>query len=251
MINPINMQVVQGFYNSVGMQNLPSKALGIVSNLDFSQFLQAGTVDKELQVESYTNYLKSKYGNLQIKSIPKDQKTLDKMGQTMSGNDVIIAPNILEEMATNPEKANYYESKIDDYFNNFVPRETAICAAQGKVFESCGVIVHEDGTITEICGCRDSDERIAEVEKEHREKREKQAANMKRNLEISQKAADERRRLYEEQSKKLALNKSVMDMLFLSNTNSINRSALSKIYESGTANETLYSSFAIDTNEII
>ena len=27
MINPINMQVVQGFYNSVGMQNLPSKAL--------------------------------------------------------------------------------------------------------------------------------------------------------------------------------------------------------------------------------
>ena len=161
MINPINMQVVQGFYNSVGMQNLPSKALGIVSNLDFSQFLQAGTVDKESQVESYTNYLKSKYGNLQINSISKDQKTLDKMGQTMSGNDVIIAPNILEEMATNPEKANYYESKIDDYFNNFVPRETAICAAQGKVFESCGVIVHEDGTITEICGCRDSDERIA------------------------------------------------------------------------------------------
>ncbi|WP_143484008.1 hypothetical protein [Pseudobutyrivibrio ruminis] len=58
-------------------------------------------------------------------------------------------------------------------------------------------------------------------------------------------------RLYEEQSKKLALKKSVMDMLFLGNTNSINRSALSKIYESGTANETLYSSFAIDTNEII
>ena len=74
---------------------------------------------------------------------------------------------------------------------------------------------------------------------------------MKRNLEISQKAADERRRLYEEQSKKLALNKSVMDMLFFGNTNSINRSALSKIYESGTVAETIYSSSTIDTDVII
>ena len=40
-------------------------------------------------------------------------------------------------------------------------------------------------------------------------------------------------------------------MLFFGNTNSINRSALSKIYESGTVAETIYSSSTIDTDVII
>ena len=36
----------------------------------------------------------------------------------MRGNDVIIAPNILEEMAGNPEKVAYYEQKIDYFLIN-------------------------------------------------------------------------------------------------------------------------------------
>ena len=34
-----------------------------------------------------------------IESIGKDQASLEKAGKRMSGNDVVIAPNILEEMA--------------------------------------------------------------------------------------------------------------------------------------------------------
>ena len=63
------------------------------------------------RVEEYTEYLRSKYGNVTIQSIGKDQASLNRAGKSMSGNDVIIAPNILEQMATNPEKAAYYEGK--------------------------------------------------------------------------------------------------------------------------------------------
>ena len=69
----------------------------------FSNQLQnAGSVGKT-EVEAYTDYLKSKYGNVSIQSIGKDQASLDRVGRGMSGSDVIIAPNILEQMATDSE----------------------------------------------------------------------------------------------------------------------------------------------------
>ena len=49
-------------------------------------------------MEAYTEYLRSKYGNVRIQSIGKDQKSLDRAGKSMSGSDVVIAPNILEQM---------------------------------------------------------------------------------------------------------------------------------------------------------
>ncbi len=69
------------------------------------------------KVDAYTEYLKSKYGNVRIQSVGKDQQSLDRIGKSMSGSDVVIAPNILEQMANDPEKAAYYEGKIDDFFN--------------------------------------------------------------------------------------------------------------------------------------
>ena len=68
------------------------------------------------KLDAYTEYLRSKYGNVRIQSIGKDQKSLDRAGKSMSGSDVVIAPNILEQMAKYPEKAAYYEGKIDDFF---------------------------------------------------------------------------------------------------------------------------------------
>ena len=84
----------------------------------------------------------------------------------MSGSDVIIAPNILEQMATDSDKAAFYENKIDEYFNTIIPRDTVAFAAKGLVYEPGGVVVHEDGTVTYISGCSDSPERVAEVEAE-------------------------------------------------------------------------------------
>ena len=69
------------------------------------QLQKTGEAAKTSKVDAYTEYLRSKYGNVRIQSIGKDQKSLDRVGKSMSGSDVVIAPNILEQMANDPEKA--------------------------------------------------------------------------------------------------------------------------------------------------
>ena len=90
----------------------------------------------------------------------------------MGGRDVIIAPNIIQEMATDTEKANYYEGKIKYIFDN-IPKYTREAAAMGLTFESCGIVIHEDGTVAHICGGGDPPERVAEVNRINAEKRKK------------------------------------------------------------------------------
>ncbi len=146
---------------------------------DFAEQLQKADRMNTSRVDAYTEYLKSKYGNVRIESVDRDQRSLDKIAKSMSGNDVVIAPNILEQMATDSEKAAYYEGKIDYFFNTVIPKETAICASKGLVFEPCGVVVHEDGTVTYICGCSDSPERVAKVNAINKAKQEKRTAQRK------------------------------------------------------------------------
>ncbi|MBD5523399.1 MAG: hypothetical protein HDR04_03085 [Lachnospiraceae bacterium] len=148
----------------------------------------AGTSDTS-SVDAYRKYLELKYGKVTIKDVPKDQKTLEKLGKSMSGNDVVIAPNILEQMANDPEKAAYYEQKIDYFFDTIIPRETARWASMGLVFEPAGVVVHKDGTATYICGCSDSPERVAQVNAINKAKREKRATQREAAFERSREEA--------------------------------------------------------------
>ena len=126
----------------------------------------------------------------------------------MSGSDVVIAPNILEEMAGDVKKALYYEQKIDYFFNTVIPQGNAICAARGLVFEPCGVVVHEDGTVTYICGCSDSPERVAEVNRINAEKAKKKAEQQRQYQEQAAAAAAERRAMWERTAQAEALEKS-------------------------------------------
>ena len=155
----------------------------------------AGSVNKAAErssaerTESYKDYLKQKYGNVRYESVGKDQESLDRAGKGMSGNDVIIAPNIVEEMANNPEKAAYYEGKIDDFFND-IPRAKAMFAAQGLNYEPCGVIIHEDGSVTYISGCNnDTPETRARIKAEQAAKR----ARREKYHKLSEEAAERRR----------------------------------------------------------
>lgn len=52
----------------------------------------------------------------------KIKKAWKKVGKSMSGNDVIIAPNIVEQMANDPDKAAYYEKKKVAAFENIISR---------------------------------------------------------------------------------------------------------------------------------
>ena len=163
------------------------------SGTSFAERLQKTGGAGTSKVDDYTEYLRSKYGNVRIQSVGKDQQSLDRAGKSMSGSDVVIAPNILEQMANDPEKAAYYEGKIDDFFNA-IPMLKASFSAKGLVYEPGGVVVHEDGSVTYIGGCSDSPERVREVNDINKAKREKEAAQRKASLERSQEASEERRR---------------------------------------------------------
>ena len=140
------------------------------NKIGFTEQLQkTGDAADTSKVDAYTEYLRSKYGN-----------------------DVVIAPNILEQMANDPKKAAYYEGKIDDFFNA-TPRLKASFAEQELDYQPCGVVVHEDGSVTYIGGCGNSPERVAEVNAINKAKREKEAAQRKASMERSQEAADERK----------------------------------------------------------
>jgi len=184
--------------------NHQNKAVNYDNSIDFSSTLSAkkaenmGTAQAAEEtsiskVNAYQKYLEQKYGNVRIQSVGKDQQSLDRIAKSMRGDDVIIAPNILEEMANDTEKAAYYEEKIDHFFNDIIPRETARCASMGLVYEPCGVVVHDDGTVTYISGCSDSPERVAKVKAINKAKREKEIAQMKANMEHSMEAAEKRR----------------------------------------------------------
>lgn len=167
-------------------------AAGGVSFTERLQNTRAADDKDTSRVEAYRKYLEQKYGNVSIQSIGKDQQSLDRAGKSMRGSDVVIAPNILEQMANEPEKAAYYEGKIDDFFDA-TPSLKASFAAQGLDYQPCGVVVHEDGSVTYIGGCSDSPERVAEVNAINKARQEKEAAQRKADLERSQEAAEERR----------------------------------------------------------
>lgn len=164
------------------------------------------------RTEAYKDYLRQKYGIVRYESIGRDKKSLDKVAKTMGGGDVVIAPNILEEMANDPKKAAYYEGKIDDFFDA-TPQLKASFAARGLDYQPCGVVVHEDGNVTYIGGCADSPERVAKVNAINKAKQEKKAALRKASIERSQEETEERRRQIETAYRKQAMAEAVADRM--------------------------------------
>lgn len=167
----------------INFGNKPNESEEITSV--FAECVSAAKAGRTSRVEEYTAYLKKKYGNFRAEYVTKDPETLERLGKKMRGDDVIIAPNIVEEMALDNEKAAYFEGKIDYFFDTVIPRETARCNAMGLVFEPCGVVVHEDGSVTYICGCSDSPERVAKVNAINKAKRERKAEFMELQSDIA------------------------------------------------------------------
>ncbi len=108
---------------------------GTADVLEISSRPEVTNEGETSNVDVYRKHLENKYGQVTIQSVGKDQASLQKAGGRMKGNSVVIAPNILEDMANDPEKAAYYEQKIDDFFNA-TPRLKAQFAAQGVSFQN-------------------------------------------------------------------------------------------------------------------
>lgn len=115
----------------------------------FSDMLQtAGETKEASRSDMYQQYLKQRYGNVMIQSVGKDQSSMDKIGAATSGTgNVVIAPNILEQMADDPKKASYYEAQIRHYFDS-LPQCKAQLSLMGHEIHSSGIVIHPDGTVT-------------------------------------------------------------------------------------------------------
>lgn len=168
------------------------------------------------RVEKYVEYLNAKFGtNIMVQEIGNDQKSVDNLGLgTVGYNNVVIAPNILEQMANDPEKAAYYEKKIKQGLDGY-PRCKAILSAWGHEIHSYGVCVHPDGRVTTyVCGDLKPEVR-AKIEAKMKEEDEEKAKRRKKYLELSQEAADKRRALAEmrnhRQTMEEALHSSILD----------------------------------------
>ena len=176
------------------------------------QLQKMGEAAETSKIDSYTEYLRQKYGaGVSIRNVGKDQRSMDNIGAGTAGTgNVVIASNILEQMANDPEKAAYYEKKIQEHFDS-LPQTEAFMAAVGHKITSCGVVVHEDGTVTYYLSGEESPEKKAKVEAEQKAKQEKKAARRQENLKRSQEAAEKRR-----QEMEIAYRKQTMEEMLAS-----------------------------------
>ena len=170
-----------------------------VNGNSFTSSLQEASGVNVSKVEAYTEQLRAKYGNVMIMNVGKDQNSMNNLGMGTAGySNVVIAPNILEQMANAPEKAAYYEEKIQQHFDS-IPETEAFMAAMGHVTTSAGVVIHEDGSVTYYLSGEEGPEKKAKFEAAQKEKREKKAEERRENIKRSEEAAAERRRIAENQ----------------------------------------------------
>ena len=204
--------------------NQQNKTVNQNNSIDFSStlsakkaenmsMLQATEETTASKVDTYTEYLKSRYGNVMIQDVGKDQKSMDALGANTSGyNNVVIAPNILEKMADDPKKAAYYENKIQMGLDNF-PKCQAQLSAAGFEIYSYGVVVHSDGTVyTYVCGDLKPEVR-AKIEAKIKAEQEEKAKRKQHYLELSQEAAEKRRTEIKILDEKQAMKESVKSQI--------------------------------------
>jgi len=173
--------------------------------------------DSSSRTDEYVEYLKERYGaNVMVKNVGNDQRSIDNFGASIAGyNNVVIAPNILEKMANDPEKAAYYESKIQSALNDF-PRCQAALSAMGHEIHSYAVGVDENGVVhTYVTGDLKPEVR-AKIEAKVKAEQEEKRARRKKYQELGEEVAQKHRELTELQNQRRlmveALQKSGFDM---------------------------------------
>ena len=167
----------------------------------FAEIAATKAAEKEASLRS----VKWRYGaGVSVQNVGKDQSSIDRIGAGTAGTgNVVIASNILEQMANDPEKAAYYEGKIQNYFNS-VPRYQAELSSMGHEIHSSGIVIHPDGTVTHYISGDLKPEVRAKIEAKMKAEDEEKAKRKRQYQEHSQKAAEERKQqmelLYKKQS---------------------------------------------------
>lgn len=204
-----------------------------VNSTSFTKSLQRAAESGAGTVEAYKEYLESKYGSVMVKSVGKDQSSMDSLGASTSGTgNIVIAPNILEEMANNSEKAAYYEEKIQ-YFLDSVPKYQAELSAMGHEIHSCGIVIHPDGTVTHYISGDLKPEVRAKIEAQVKAEQEEKLNRRKKYQELSQEVAEKRKLEMEIADKKQSMVEALASRL--ADTSRFTYTATSEVMNSAVA----------------
>ena len=130
-------------------------------------------------------------------NIGHDQRSIDNFGASIAGfNNVAIAPNILEQMANNPEKAACYERKIQQALDDF-PKCQAELSMMGHEVHSYAVGIDENGAVHEYVTGDLKPEVRAKIEAKIKAEQAAKRKRREKYQELAGEAAEKRRKLAE------------------------------------------------------
>lgn len=197
-ISGVNSALACAYQYAVSGDVRKAEGTGIGKTNFMDLFQKAGEASDTSRLDAYKEYLKQKYGaGVSIQNVGKDQSSIDRIGAGTAGTgNVVIAPNILEQMAKEPKKAAYYEGKIQNYFNS-VPRYQAELSAMGHEIHSSGIVIHPDGTVTHYISGDLKPEVRAKIEARIKAEDEAKAKRKRQYQKLSEEAAEERKRQME------------------------------------------------------
>ena len=197
------------------------------------------------KIDDYTEYLKARYGsNVMVKDVGNDQRSIDNFGASIAGyNNVVIAPNILEKMANDPEKAAYYESKIQAALDDF-PRHQAELSAAGFEIHSYAVGIDSHGIVHKYVTGDLKPEVRAKIEAKMKAEEEEKRARREKYKELSEEAAEKRRELLAIQNQKQAMAEALRNSMLSAETNFYIANPSPAAASAITAYESLISTFS-------
>jgi len=154
------------------MDTLSRAALGRTSASAISATESNGTTN----VNSYLVQLQSKFGTkISVQDMEYSKANINHIGGSTTGTgNVLIASNILEKMASDPQARKYYEQKIQGHFDT-IGEANAFMAMHGRRIVSSGVIVHPNGEVTYYSSSDYTPEEKARLEKAMKEEDEAKA----------------------------------------------------------------------------
>lgn len=176
----------------VGFKNTLSQAA-----LDQTSAVAISTTNTNTpDVNSYLSQLQSKFGTkVSVQDMGYSKANINHIGSSTSGTgNVIIASNILEKMASDPQARQHYEQKIQAHFDTN-GEANAFMAMRGRRIVSRGVIIHPNGEVTYYCSSDYTPEEKARLEKAMKEEDEAKAKKRAEEKRLNEIALNKHRQL--------------------------------------------------------
>lgn len=175
---------------NTGFKDILSKATSKTEPVSVASATKT-LINDTVDVDSYLAQLQVKFGSkISVQSMEYSKANINHIGSsTLGTGNVIIAPNILEKMVSDPQARQHYEQKIQAHFDTN-GEANAFMAMRGRRIVSRGVIIHPNGEVTYYCSGDYTPEEKARLEKAMKEEDEAKAKKRAEQKRLSEIAAD-------------------------------------------------------------